>query len=479
MKRDLDLSPPHELSHEMAVLGFLMMPCEPSVFARTEGLLKSEYFFNASTRVAVETAQAIGLSGGVITEHTLEAAMKARGHGDYIDGPDFFSNCKAEAIGIPDDALWYIGELKKLHLRRQLLDAAKNIVRISNSAEKEPDDMIGSAMEAVMSAGQDAELGKGVRSMGEIIDGGVREQIDAITGVGSSKVRYIPTGLASLDHYIRGFRKSGLYLISAPTSLGKSLFVQDRAVFLAENEYSSLLFVTEMADEDVVTRQVFMIADLDEYAVREDPSLTNAERLTSAMDYATVLPIRYQDSAELTIEKLEVTVHQEVRVGKPDVVIVDHFHELQTERKFTRADEPLEYIAGRLKIIARTYDIPVVCVVQQNRGDHRGNQNAALKGTSALEQKADVIIFFEAVSDDGQVFLTPDEARLRAGDQGYMRVKARITKVRTGGMTGIADLVMDWSIGGQFVNWMEWEPMNREKLQYNALMDIRRSVENR
>lgn len=472
MRRDIDPSPPHDIGHEMAVLGYLMMPADPSVYSRLDGLVPAEYFWNESTRYALDAAMSVGQSGGVVTEHTITSMMKGRGVGDYVDGPDFFKNCKAAAVGSPDDAMWYVGELRKLHLRRQLIDAAFNIMRVSGNPEAEEADMIGSALEAVMAVGQSNIVDKGVRSIGEIIEGGVRQQIDSITGLASSEVRYIPTGIQALDFLIRGFRRSGLYLISAPTSLGKSLFVQDRATVLAANDYSSLMFTTEMADEDVVTRQIFLTAGLDEHDVRATRAETDGVKLSEAMDIAARWPIWYKDSADLTIEKLEVTIHQEMRKRKPDVIIVDHFHELRTERKFSRADEPLEYIAGRLKIIARTYDIPVVCVVQQNRGNHEGNLNAALKGTSALEQKADVIIFLQAVSDDGETFLTPDEARQRAGEEKWMRVKARVTKVRTGGMTGSADLVMDWQYGGRWANWDEWEPLNGERINNSEMKGV-------
>ena len=468
--------PPSDLATEMAVLGYLMMPSEPTTYSLLEGVAKAEYFWTESSRYCFDAAMSVGQSGGVITAHTVAAVMRNRGLGDYIDGPDFFKECRDAAVGAPGDVLWYVGELRRLHLRRQLIEAAHTIMRISGDAEAEESDLIGSALEAVMAVGQDNKVDKGARSITEIIDGGVREQIDSITGLASSTVRYIPTGLNSLDHYIRGLRKSGLYLLSAPTSLGKSLFVQDRSIFLAETGNTSLIFTTEMADEDVVARQIFMLASLDEHRVRAEQRETDGIALSNAMDYGSGLPIWYKDSADLTIEKLEVTIHQEMRRKSLDVIVVDHFHELRTERRFARADEPLEYIAGRLKIIARTYDIPVVCVVQQNRGNHEGNLNALLKGTSALEQKADVIIFLQSMSDDGHAELSPDEARRRAGVQKWMRVAALITKVRTGGMTGTADLVMDWNVGGQFADWTRWEPMNRGRIQESAMIDIRNSA---
>jgi len=474
--KPLDLKPPCDTNYEMAVIGYLMRQADPSVYSKLEGVAKPEYFFKENLRYAFDAAMSVGQSGGVITAHTIEMAMKSRGLGDYIDGPDFFTACKEAAVGNVDDVHWFVAELRKLYLRRQLIEASKGIVRISNNAELEEADMIGAALEAIMAVGQDNADDKGVRSIGEIIEGGLREQIDAITGLASVPMRYIPTGLDNLDFLIRGWRKGGLYLITAPTGLGKSLFVQDRALFLAATAHSSLVFTTEMADEDVVTRQVFMVAGMDEHDVRKDPSEYYGFELSHAMNIAADMPIYFKDSADLTIEKLEVTIHQEMRRGRKDVIIVDHFHELRTERKFSRADEPLEYIAGRLKIIARSYDVPVLCVVQQNRGNHEGNLNAALKGTSALEQKADVIMFFQATSDDGETYLTPDEARQRAGEQGWVRVKARVTKVRSGGMTGTADLVMDWKVGGQYTDWDKWSPLNVGRIARSNLLNIRNSA---
>lgn len=474
--RPLDTKPPSDTAYEMAVIGFLMRQADPSVYSRLEGVVKPEYFHKESLRYAFDAAMSIGQGGGVITAHTVEVAMKSRGLGDYIDGPDFFSECKNAAVGSIEDSLWFVAELRKLYLRRQLIESAKSIVRISNNAELEEADMIGAALEAIMAVGQDSIDDKGVRSIGEIIDNGVREQVDAITGLASVPMRYISTGLSDLDYYIRGWRKSGLHLITAPTGLGKSLFVEDQALILASSYNSSLIFTTEMADEDVVTRQIFMVAGIDEHDVRKDPSEVVGLELSHAMNIAADMPIYFKDSADLTIEKLEVTIHQEMRRGRRDVIIVDHFHELRTERKFSRADEPLEYIAGRLKIIARTYDVPVLCVVQQNRGNHEGNLNAALKGTSALEQKADVIMFFQAISDDGEVYLTPDEARQRAGEQGWVRVKARVTKVRSGGMTGTADLVMDWKKGGRYTDWDKWAPLNEGRIARSNLLNIRNSA---
>lgn len=466
---------PHDYEYEETVLGYLMTPASPPMYERFAGITKAEHFWNEAHREVFAAIQEIAQGGGLISVRSVFNILKSKNKLSTIGGYSFLEQCVSRVTVTHGDVEWYGRELRRLGLQRRVLEAASQMIQLA-STDKSEGDLIGSALEIAMEIGSASEEGKGVRSIAEVIDGGLRKQVGAITGLESSDVRYIPTGLRELDFLIRGFRKSGLYLLSTITSGGKSLFVQDRSIFLGENGHGVLTFTTEMSDEDVAARQVFMMAGMDEVLVRARRDMTDGISLDEAMNHAQSLPLYYKDTAGLTIEQLEVTVHRELRKRVIDLVIVDHFHELRTEKKFNRDDLALEYIAQRLKDIARIYDIPVLAVAQQNRGDHGGNLNASLKGTSALEQKADTIVFLQPVSDDGTAYLEPDEARERASDPGWMRVKAKASKVRTGGRTGSADLVLDWSVGGRFFDWDEWEIENQDRIKHSKFSALKKMV---
>lgn len=460
-----DIEVPHDYEYEKAVLGYLMTP---QVHDRFVGIVKPEHFWSDRHRDIFNVIVAVSQSGGFINSNAVYNGLKARNLHEIHGGITYLRDCSSAVLTTAGDVEWYARELRRIHVQRQVMEAGSRLVQLAVKAGETPEEaLLGEALEVVMAI-DDAGTRKGARTLAEVIDNGVREQVGAVTGLYSSDARYIPTGLTNLDFLIRGFRKSGLYLVSAPTSLGKSLWVQDRGLHLAEQGHRVLLFTTEMADEDVVSRQVFMAAELDEHVVRRNgDSSGDGIYLDATMTRIHDLPIVYVDDSNMAIERLEVEVRQQSRSFNPCLIIVDHFHELSTERRFNREDLALEYIADRLKKIARRYDVPVVAVAQQNRGDHTGNMNAALKGTSALEQKADTVVFLRGSSDDGETLLDPDEARERAGNPGWMRVKAAASKVRTGGMTGTAELCVDWSVGGKFFDWGEWESNNYHRVEAN------------
>lgn len=458
-----DFNPPHDYDYEKVVLGYLM---DPRVHDRFIGIVKPEHFWDDRHRDVFNAVAAVSQSGGVVTHHSVYARLKEQNLHDTHGGIGFLRECSAAIVTTAGDVEWFGRELRRIHVQRQVMEAGASLMQLAARAgDTSEGDLLGEALEVVIAIDESSGDRKGPRSLAEVIDGGVREQVISITNSAATDARYIPTGLPGLDYMIRGFRKSGLYLVSAATSAGKSLWVQDRALYLAERRHPVLIFTTEMADEDVVARQVFMAAGRDEHVVRRLGDERDAEHLSNTMTYIHDWPITYVDDSNMAIERLEVEVRQQVRTRPPALIIVDHFHELSTERRFSREDLALEYIADRLKKIARRYDVPLVAVAQQNRGDHSGNLNAALKGTSALEQKADTVVFLRGTTPDGSAFLDPDAARERASNPGWMRVRATASKVRTGGMTGSSDLCLDWTAGGRFYDWPAWAADNRDRIQ--------------
>jgi len=450
-----DRLPPFDAEGEEAVLAALMV--DDTVYERLLGLSKPEHFFRETNRWVFQEACRLGEDGEPINQITVAHRLAVTGRLDDVGGQYELARMIRQlptTVGIE----YYANVLRDLYVKRALLEAAHQIEELAFAADGEPNVLLGSALERIMAIESVQSDQRDVRSIREVLDDGLFDEIGNIE-LGVDSTRYIPTGLSPLDFLIRGWRKGGVTFISAPPSLGKSLFIQDRVIDLARRGIPVLLFTTEMADFDVASRQIFMLAELDEIKVRrsEDKGDTGY-LLQKAMEEARTLPIFYKDSGDLTVERLEQTVHREIARRKIQVVFVDHFHELTTERRFSGGEAEMAYIAAGLQRVGRKYDIPMVVAAQQNRGDHNGNMNESLKGSSALEQKAVATLFFRTVDPaTGETLLTPDEARERAGNPGWSRVRMTAAKVRSGGMTGSQDVAVDWRVGGKYYPWRSWE----------------------
>lgn len=208
----------------------------------------------------------------------------------------------------------------------------------------------------------------------------------------------IRTGNATMDHMLGGFHKSDLIIMGARPKIGKTAWLMNCAKAAALDGKRVGIASAEMPAWQLGERIVSDVANLNADAFR---SGNFDEHGFSALTYGTQrvaeLPIRLFDKPRMTPGDIAIQAKAWELSGGVDIIFVDYLTRLipdQTDRNRTRE---VGRMVSDLKTLARTMNIPVVCLAQlsrdvESRADKRP-MPSDLRDSGEIEQEADVIMF--------------------------------------------------------------------------------------
>ena len=214
-----------------------------------------------------------------------------------------------------------------------------------------------------------------------------------------SPITGIPTGYHDLDFKTAGFQSSDLIIIAGRPSMGKTAL----AVNIAENaaikdKHSVAIFSMEMPAEQLTTRMMSSLANIDQHKVRTGKlDGDDWERFRSTVGILQDTKMFIDDTPALTPAELRARCRRISREHGLDMVVVDYLQLMQvagtTENRATEISE----ISRSLKAMAKELRIPVIALSQLNRSlESRQDKRPVmsdLRESGAIEQDADVIIF--------------------------------------------------------------------------------------
>ncbi len=250
------------------------------------------------------------------------------------------------------------------------------------------------------------------------------ERGDQITGV--------PTRFVDLDKKTAGLHPGDLLIVAARPGMGKTSFVLNVAVNVAqpqrvstpgpnENGYGATeaekpghgvaVFSLEMPKEQVAARLVCSEARVDVGKLRSGHlSQDDWQNLTAAASVLANLPIWIDDSPAITLLELRAKVrrlqaeYSRKRTADPKIpglglVVIDYMQLMQGRRGAASREQEISEISRGLKAMAKELEVPVVALSQLNRGvETRGGKDkrpmlSDLRESGAIEQDADTIVF--------------------------------------------------------------------------------------
>ena len=219
----------------------------------------------------------------------------------------------------------------------------------------------------------------------------------------------ITTGLKDLDEITGGHHRDQFTVLGGRTSMGKSAVAIGSALRTALRGHGVIYFALEMAQEDINAR---VLADL---AFTCDSPLAYADfkpkrvndhdvaRLERARAVLKDLPLLVDTQNGLTAgdilaraRKADKTFRAEGRALA--LVVVDHLGKVRASNRYKgQPVKELDEISEAMCVMAKSLNVAVLGLHQINRQvETRENQRptlADLRGSGALEQDADVVLF--------------------------------------------------------------------------------------
>lgn len=217
------------------------------------------------------------------------------------------------------------------------------------------------------------------------------------------------TGLRQLDYELGGgLHPSKLITIAGRPAMGKSLVGVEIAERAAAQGFGTVYHSLEMDADSVTTR--ILSSRLERRGARLPWSDIKGDRITPDQFGCVVeqsrdiqaLPLRIEDAPSRTIGEIGVASERAMdgftRQGIPlGAVVIDHMHLVRPSRQFNREDERFKDVADGALALAKRLAVPVLLLAQLNRGvEGREDKRpglADLRGTGALEEDSDAVIF--------------------------------------------------------------------------------------
>lgn len=440
--------PPHDIEAEDAIVATMLV--RPERIPEIASIVKPADFFREKNGWAVSAALAVYERDGAAGVHQASVAheLARRDLLEAAGGQAWMADCVR--LAIVDGGDFYPEIVHRAALYRRMISAASRIAQLAYEAPEDAVEAMDRATELLLSVNPE-RVKSSSQSFREALDGGLSDWFERHMA-NPHQLSGMSTGIALLDYLLDGYQRGSVYVIAAETSVGKSLFVMDQAIWLANEGMASLLFSSEMSAASVFRRGVFALAGVDRQAMRRAGYYPDDKRRAildgEARGYE--LPITVCNPGGLTVAGIRGEVRRLQARGPLDVVVIDHIDHVSGGSGRRVSD--LEEIMRDLKAMAEKLDVVLIVVSHLSRPSLTGGKISRLKNSSSKEQDADVVMFLQPVEwVEGQwAELSQESAQIKRSQQGYLDVRLEVYKNREG-MTGFVPLRQSWDQGGRFV----------------------------
>lgn len=216
----------------------------------------------------------------------------------------------------------------------------------------------------------------------------------------------VTSGLSGLDKMLGGFHRSDLIVVGARPKMGKTAWMMSTAHNAAKAGKRVGIISAEMPAYQLGLRLVSIMANLEFSRLRAcDLQDHEYSRLTSSAQMITNLPIFLYDKPACTPGDIAIQARAWAIAGGLDLLFVDYLTRLNPDEHTESRTREVGKMVASLKTVARTLDVPVVCLSQLSRRlEERKDKRpmlSDLRDSGEIEQEADVVAFLyrEAVYD--------------------------------------------------------------------------------
>lgn len=447
--------PPHSAESEMALLGGLLLDNRAWDFVAD--LVTESDFYRYEHRLVFTAIAELVNANRPADVITVWSRLEATGKGLEVGGITYLASL-AQYVPSAANIRRHAETVRERAVLRNLIAASdeiassafnpqgKPVTEIADEAERK----IFNIIEARGSEGDEWE------SMEQMV---VRE-LDAIQTRhdGTDPERgadFLPTGLTEWDDMLDGGLRAGqLVVIGARPSMGKTALADCIGLHVARDLRKPVgKFSMEMQNQEGAQRAIASTAKVPLRALRRPEQLSDFHwsSLTAGIEKLSKIPFFSNDKGGLNINQIRTKARVLKRRNGLSLLVVDYLQLMSgTDSRAPRTYQ-LEEASRGLKSLAKELGIPVIALVQVNRGVEKEidpmPRMSDIKDCGAIEQDADIIMFLHR-----PIVVNPD-----LGDNWKYLTQCHMVKQR-GGPTGKFNL-MYVGANTRFKDWPADEPV--------------------
>jgi len=408
---------PKDHATERKVLGAILSEQEALEVAIS--ILSESDFDNKSNRTIFKTALDLDARGEPVDIVTVSVALgqnlKAVGGDDYLAG-------LLDEIATTRNIETHCEIIKNVSTLRKLIVFSNEMLKKATDERQNAVELIQDLSESLYkitteNGGKEIDMSDGLLEVMQMIDDAKIKGVD----VG------IPTGYKQLDKLLGGGLQTGLILLAARPSMGKTAFAMNIARNAAQQGYKVGVFSLETNPNQLILRMIAIDARVNNLLLKTG-QLQESEwgKVTWSANKLEKYKIYFDKKYDIKTSELKSKIQYMKRRYNIDLVIIDYLQLIKhptAENKNNAVGET----SRLLKCLAEEIDIPILCLSQLNREvETRRNKRpmlADLRDSGSLEQDADVVMFIYRPKIYG--FSTGNEAEIivakhREGPVGYI-----------------------------------------------------------
>jgi replicative DNA helicase len=456
--------PPHDLEAEKALLSAVMV--DPAALDRVLEFLKAEHFYSEAHRRIYEACTEIKQKGQPVDSVQVSSYLRDRERLSQVGGMPYIAQILLAAPAVANVAAYGRTIYEKWRIR-QLILTCQRVAAQGYLDYGEAQQFIDTAEQQVYELAR-VEGRSSVERLGQVI----KASFKALTAAAArgGRITGISSGFSRYDRVTAGLHPGDLTIVAARPGMGKTSFVLNVAVNVAQpSAYESAsdpnerweqpgrgvaVFSLEMPREQLANRMLCSEARVDVGNLRSG-NLSPADwcKLTQAASRLSQMPIWIDDSPGLSLLELRAKVRRlqaehdvygetgELKTGM-GLVVVDYLQLMKGREGASSREQEISEISRGLKALAKELKLPVIALSQLNRSvetrSEKGKrpQLSDLRESGAIEQDADNICFIyrdfyynkENTSQRAMAELIVAKQRNGPTDTVYVRFDDRYTR---------------------------------------------------
>jgi len=212
----------------------------------------------------------------------------------------------------------------------------------------------------------------------------------------SGKMAGITTGIQKMDKQLGGFHNSDLVIVGARPAMGKTSFLLSAAYKAAKKGKVVGIISTEMSVTQLGVRLMSISSGIEASKMRDSNYNDNDwAMITSGTSQLMGLPIFVYDKPVCSVSDIFMQARAWKAAMGLDILYIDYLTRIKPEKSENKT-VAIGNIVTDLKSIARTLNIPVICLAQLSRDLEKRPDKVPLmsdlRDSGVIEQEADQIL---------------------------------------------------------------------------------------
>lgn len=387
--------PPHSREAEESVLGAILLSRDAT--NKVMEMLETEDFYEPLHGLVFEAARRLFDESRAIDVLTLAEELRRTDSLERIGGHERLADLSQSVPNVAH-ADRYAAIVEEHSQRRRLIEVSQRVTDLAMNLDRTTDTVIDQAERMMLEVNDDVvEEGlQPVKDLMRSVFDGIERQGDQLPG--------LPTGLTDLDQKLMGLKPGTFVVVAGRPSMGKSAFAQTLASNTAQDGGVVALFSLEMSKEEVLTRLLSMVGEVNSSRIRSGVANNQElwDRLLEAGGKIHDWKLYLDDTPEPTVTEIRAKCRRLRYEEGLDLVIIDYLQLMPSaggsgSRNSENRQQEIAEVSRSLKGLARELDIPVIGVSQLNRAvELRKDKRpllSDLRESGAIEQDADIVLF--------------------------------------------------------------------------------------